>query len=302
MNHVVLVNFEGFVDLTTDLGGVTVTNKTGLQLARLRLPQGQGHDRGGEGAVVRPGAQVAAQRRPRPRREPAQRDQGDRHQGDQRGRDVRPGEVQLGPGQPGQAPDGGQQPLRRRDPPTAFSLRLDAQNIRLMQAPLAGFGTVNGQSIDVVDTAKMAELGNAMKTTRWRSTSTSTRRAECPSGVPSEPASAVAPPVLPAAVGRTGRHAVHRRGAADRPRLVRAVLARAAARRGLDRRGARHHPAAVLDPRAVRRRGARPRLPPPDPARRRPSAGRVGLGLAAVVATGQRTGGRGRLLRGVLSA
>ena len=47
---------------------------------------------------------------------------------------------------------------------TAFSLRLDAEDISLLQAPIAGFGTVNGQSIDVVDTAKLAELANALKT------------------------------------------------------------------------------------------------------------------------------------------
>ena len=46
---------------------------------------------------------------------------------------------------------------------TALSLRLDAEDINLMQAPISGFGTVNGQSIDVVDTAKLAELARALK-------------------------------------------------------------------------------------------------------------------------------------------
>ena len=46
---------------------------------------------------------------------------------------------------------------------TALSLRLDANNIQLLQAPLAGFGTADGQSIDVVDTTKMAELGKALQ-------------------------------------------------------------------------------------------------------------------------------------------
>ena len=48
---------------------------------------------------------------------------------------------------------------------TALSLRLDANDIALLQAPISGFGTTpDGQSIDVVDTAQMAELAEALKT------------------------------------------------------------------------------------------------------------------------------------------
>ena len=47
---------------------------------------------------------------------------------------------------------------------TAHSLRLTGKDIELLQAPISGFATLgNGQSIDVVDTAKMAELAQAMK-------------------------------------------------------------------------------------------------------------------------------------------
>ena len=74
--------------------------------------------------------------------------------------------------------------------------------------------------------------------------------------------------------------------------VVRALLPRTPARRRLDRHRAGHHPAALLHPGAVRRHRARP-------------AGRAGrswssstlcrsglaLGLAALVATGLRTGG-----------
>ena len=45
MDHVVLIDFEGFIRLTEDLRGVTVTNKTRLQRTRFRLPRGQDHDR-----------------------------------------------------------------------------------------------------------------------------------------------------------------------------------------------------------------------------------------------------------------
>jgi anionic cell wall polymer biosynthesis LytR-Cps2A-Psr (LCP) family protein len=47
---------------------------------------------------------------------------------------------------------------------TALSLRLTGKDIELLQAPISGFATTgDGQSIDVVDTAKMAELSRAMK-------------------------------------------------------------------------------------------------------------------------------------------
>jgi anionic cell wall polymer biosynthesis LytR-Cps2A-Psr (LCP) family protein len=46
---------------------------------------------------------------------------------------------------------------------TALSLRLKSNNIELLQAPLSGFGTAGGQSIDVVDAKKMAELASALK-------------------------------------------------------------------------------------------------------------------------------------------
>ena len=47
---------------------------------------------------------------------------------------------------------------------TALSLRLQSDDIELLQAPLSGFGTSpDGQSIDVVDTKKLAELSEALE-------------------------------------------------------------------------------------------------------------------------------------------
>jgi hypothetical protein len=40
---------------------------------------------------------------------------------------------------------------------------LSAKNIILMQAPLAGFTMIGGQSVDQVDTFKMAELNAALE-------------------------------------------------------------------------------------------------------------------------------------------
>jgi len=48
---------------------------------------------------------------------------------------------------------------------TALSLRLSAEDIKLLQAPISGFGTTpDGQSIDVVETVKLDELARALKT------------------------------------------------------------------------------------------------------------------------------------------
>ena len=41
MDHVVLVDFEGFIELTTDLGGVTVTNKTAFTSHGFDYPKGK---------------------------------------------------------------------------------------------------------------------------------------------------------------------------------------------------------------------------------------------------------------------
>jgi polyisoprenyl-teichoic acid--peptidoglycan teichoic acid transferase len=47
---------------------------------------------------------------------------------------------------------------------TAFSLRLSPQDVRLLQAPISGFGTSpTGQSIDIVDQRRLAQLAKALQ-------------------------------------------------------------------------------------------------------------------------------------------
>ena len=47
---------------------------------------------------------------------------------------------------------------------TALSLRLTADDIASVQAPVARFGTsATGQSIDVVDTAQLKQLAEALR-------------------------------------------------------------------------------------------------------------------------------------------
>ena len=161
MDHVVLVDFEGFIKLTEDLGGVTVNNKTAFSSHGFDYPKGKITIKGERGAVVRPRAASAC---------PAVTSTGPRTSATVIKAIVEKGlsaEVVADPAtftklhrQRGQEPHRRQQPVRRRDPATPPSrCGCSRTNIELMQAPLSGFGTSpDGQSIDIVDQAQLDEL------------------------------------------------------------------------------------------------------------------------------------------------
>src|SRR5688572_10791621 len=164
MDHVALIDFEGFIRLTEDLGGVTVTNKTAFSAHGFDYPKGEITIAGEEALWF------VRERKSLPG--------GDLDRAENQ-RNVIKAIVQKG--------------LSVRvisDPATfinflnkvakyltvdndlsddeitrtAHSLRLTGKDIELLQAPISGFATLgNGQSIDVVDTAKMTELAKAMK-------------------------------------------------------------------------------------------------------------------------------------------
>ncbi|SDT43267.1 cell envelope-related function transcriptional attenuator common domain-containing protein [Friedmanniella luteola] len=164
MDHVVLVGLEGFIGLTEDLGGVTVTNKTAFSSHGFDYPKGKVTLQG-EKALW-----FVRERHSLPN--------GDLDRAENQ-RNVIKAIVAKG-----LSADVISDPARftgfitnlakhltvdnsltdaeiRR---TALSLRLRAQDITLLQAPLSGFGTTaGGQSIDVVDTTKLAELSEALK-------------------------------------------------------------------------------------------------------------------------------------------
>jgi LCP family protein required for cell wall assembly len=164
MNHVVLVDFEGFIQLTEDLGGVTVTNKTAFSSHGFDYPKGKVTVQGEKAlwfvrerhslpggdldraenqrnvikAIVTKGlsAEVIS--------DPTKFTKFIANMSKHLTVDNSLGDAEI-----------------RR---TALSLRLSGKDIELLQAPLAGFGTApDGQSIDVVDTAKLAELSRALK-------------------------------------------------------------------------------------------------------------------------------------------
>jgi polyisoprenyl-teichoic acid--peptidoglycan teichoic acid transferase len=164
MDHVVLIDFEGFIRLTEDLRGVTVNNKTAFSANGFDYP---------EGKITIAGEEALWFVRERKLLPGGDLDRAENQ------RNVIKAIVQKGLSvQVLSDPatfinfvgnvakhltvdnDLSDAEIRR----TALSLRLTGKDIELLQAPISGFATTgDGQSIDVVDTAKMAELSRAMK-------------------------------------------------------------------------------------------------------------------------------------------
>jgi LCP family protein required for cell wall assembly len=163
MDHVVLVNFEGFVDMTTDLGGVTVPNKTTFSSHGYDYPKGKVKIEGKKALwFVRerhslPGGDL-------------DRAENQRNvikaivaKGLSAGVISDPARFTsfIGNLSKHLTVDNSLSDSEIRS--TALSLRLSAKDIDLLQAPISGFGTAGGQSIDVVNQAQMAELGKALR-------------------------------------------------------------------------------------------------------------------------------------------
>jgi polyisoprenyl-teichoic acid--peptidoglycan teichoic acid transferase len=164
MDHVVLIDFEGFVNLTQDLHGVTVTNKTAFRSHGFDYPEGKITISGEEALwFVRERHQLPG---------------GDLDRAENQ-RNVIKAIVQKGLSAKVISDPAtfitfignvakhltvdnslSDSEIRR----TGLSLRLGAKDIELLQAPVSGFGTSrDGQSIDLVDEAKMTELSTALK-------------------------------------------------------------------------------------------------------------------------------------------
>jgi LCP family protein required for cell wall assembly len=164
MDHVALIGLEGFIRLTEDLGGVTVTNKTAFRSHGFAYPKGKITIAGEEALWF------VRERKSLP--------EGDLDRAENQRKVIRAIVAK------GLSADVISDPARfttfvsnlarhvtvdnsltdaeiRR---TALSLRLKADDIELLQAPISGFDTTSdGQSIDVVDTAKLAELSEALQ-------------------------------------------------------------------------------------------------------------------------------------------
>jgi LCP family protein required for cell wall assembly len=164
MDHVVLIDFEGFIRLTEDLDGVTVTNKNAFSAGGFHYP---------EGKITIAGEEALWFVRERKALPGGDLDRAENQRNVIKaivGKGLSPkvisdpatfitfiGNVAKHLTVDNALSDG---EIRR----TALSLRLSGKDIELLQAPVSGFSTTSdGQSIDVVDTVKLAELSKAFK-------------------------------------------------------------------------------------------------------------------------------------------
>jgi LCP family protein required for cell wall assembly len=164
MDHVVLIDFEGFIRLTEDLDGVTVTNKNAFSAGGFHYPEGKVTIAGEEALwFVRerkalPGGDLdRAENQRNVIKAIVEKGLSPKVISDPATFITFIGNVARHLTVDNALSDG---EIRR----TALSLRLSGKDIELLQAPVAGFSTTSdGQSIDVVDTVKMAELSKAFK-------------------------------------------------------------------------------------------------------------------------------------------
>src|SRR5829696_3262268 len=167
MDHVALIDFEGFINLTQELGGVTVYNKYPSVSAGYKFPVGN---------VTVQGEQALAYVRERKQLPHGDLDRAERQRA-----------VLQAILAKGLAKETVSNPLKfvsfvrgvsrhvtvddqltdAQPRKTALSLRLTPSDIHMLQAPISGFGTSpTNQSIDVVDQKKLKELAKALETDR----------------------------------------------------------------------------------------------------------------------------------------
>ena len=179
MDHVAIIDFDGFIRLTEDLGGVTVMNEHASKSRGYTFPAGKITIKGDEAlAFVRERYELP---------------NGDLDRAERQRLVVK---AIL---EKGLSPETISNPAKftgfvsgvakhlivdegltdkeiRR---TAVSLRLSANDLHLLQAPISGFGTINGASIDVVDRAiGWPNSPRRCATTPWTTTSSGSRRVE----------------------------------------------------------------------------------------------------------------------------
>lgn len=163
MDHVALIDFDGFIQLTNRLGGVEVNNRHASTSGPYTFPVGR---------ITISGDQALAYVRDRYNLPGGDLDRAERQRDVVRSilRKGLSAKVIANPRQfTGLVGDVAQHVVLDQDLTdaeirrTALSLRLGPDDIRSLQAPISGFDTVGGQSIDVVDREQLAELAEAMR-------------------------------------------------------------------------------------------------------------------------------------------
>ena len=164
MDHVALIDFEGFINLTEELGGVTVYNKYPSDSGGYKFPVGDVNLRGEQAlAYVRERKQLPRGDLDRAERQRAVL-QAILAKRLTKETITNPAKfvcfargVSLNVTVDDQLTEN---ELRK----TALSLRLRPKDVRMLQAPISGFGTSpTRQSIDIVDKKKLAQLANSLR-------------------------------------------------------------------------------------------------------------------------------------------
>lgn len=164
MDHVLQIDFTGFIELTKQLGGVTVTNSHAFTSHGHRYPKGK---------ITIEGKQALRFVRERHKLPHGDLDRAKNQRkvvqailAKGMSKDTIRNPVKFTRFVSGVAKHitADRQLSNSKIRKTALSLRMGSSDVHQIQAPIAGFKTVHGVgSIDVVDTAKMAELSTALQ-------------------------------------------------------------------------------------------------------------------------------------------
>jgi polyisoprenyl-teichoic acid--peptidoglycan teichoic acid transferase len=164
MDHVALIDFEGFINLTEQLGGVAVYNKYSSNSGGYEFPVGDVNLRGEQAlAYVRERKQL-----PRGDLDRAERQrvvlQAILAKGLAKETISNPAKFVSFVRGVSHHVTVDDQLTENKLRKTALSLRLRSKDVRMLQAPISGFGTSpTKQSIDIVDKKKLAQLAKALR-------------------------------------------------------------------------------------------------------------------------------------------
>lgn len=166
MDHAAKINFEGFIGLTNELGGVTVYNRHASASAPYRWPEGE---------ITVQGEEALAYVRQRYELPNGDLDRAERQRAVVKAillrlmdLDVLANPVKFNDvmGQLGQFFTVDEGLTNQVILSTATSMKVHSgEDIVTLQAPISGFGTSgDGQSIDIVNVAQLAEMAHAVRT------------------------------------------------------------------------------------------------------------------------------------------
>jgi polyisoprenyl-teichoic acid--peptidoglycan teichoic acid transferase len=164
MDHVALIDFEGFINLTEELGGVTVYNKYSSNSGGHYFPVGNVTLRGEEAlAYVRERKQLPHGDLDRAERQRVVL-QAILAKGLAKETVTNPFKFVNFARGVAQHVSVDDRLTERELRKTALSLRMTAEDVHMLQAPISGFGTSpTKQSIDIVDKKQLAELAKALR-------------------------------------------------------------------------------------------------------------------------------------------